>query len=195
MVAMLGIMTAAAGIPFFFESPSLYYKLGMDKVMLQTGKVAGLLAAVLMVFQVIFVSRLFTQLFPLKTLYAAHRLSGKIILALVLCHGFFIVGAENFVFFPLEKRYWPEFLGMGLLGLVAGIVLGSVRPSLLGVSQKSWSRIHRWTTPLALALVFVHVLFVSESFEFTIPRTGLGIAGGSVLGMFARIYYHRITGR
>lgn len=197
MAAALGIMAAGMSIPFLFESPSLYYKLGMDKAMLQTGKSAGLLAAVLILFQVVFVSRLFflTQAFSLKTLYVAHRFSGKMILALVLVHGFCILASENFVFFSLEKRYWPEFLGMGLLGMISGIVLGSIKPSLVGVSQKRWSCIHRWTTPLAVFLVFVHVRFVSESFDFTIPRIGLGIAACAALALFTRIYHKRITGR
>ncbi len=195
IAAGLLLTVMAASIPFFFESTSLYYKLGMDRSWLRTGKVMGLLAAMLMLFQVILVSRfsLLEKAFSLKHLYRAHQTSGKIIAVLVLFHPFFIVAAENFTFFPFEKRYWPEFVGVGLLVLILGIAVGSVWRRGLGFSQKNWQLQHRFGTVTALALVFVHIRFVSESFDSGIPRAGLTIACCAVLLLFSRIYYKRFS--
>ncbi len=68
-------------------------------------------------------------------------------------------------------------------------------PSGLKTKSNTWSRVHRWTPPLDVVLVFVPVTFVSDSFESGLPRRGLGIAGCAALGLFARIYYKRLTGK
>lgn len=188
------LIVAAATIPFLFESSSLYYKLGVDGIMLRSGKMLGLLAAMLILFQVIPVSRfvVLERIFSLKHLYSFHKTSGKIILGLGLLHLFFIVAAENFTFFPLEKRYWPELVGVVVLLLVVGVGGMSVWQSRLGLSWNSWQRLHRWMTPLIETLLLVHILFVSESFDSGIPRVALFSASGGAMLLFLRIYYRRI---
>jgi hypothetical protein len=79
LVKSVAVALALAGlgagicVPFFFESQSLYYKFGLDKALLQWGKAAGLAAAVLMVYQVVFISRFQV----LETHFTRKRLSGK----------------------------------------------------------------------------------------------------------------------
>jgi predicted ferric reductase len=190
-------MIMAASVPFLFESPSLYYKLGVDRVWLRTGKVIGLLGAMLIFFQVLFISRLslLENSFSRKKLYGIHRFNGKIILILVLLHPFFIVAAENFTLFSLEKRYWPEFVGVGLLALILIIVVASVWRVRLGVSHKAWRLQHQWGTMAVFVLLFTHILFVSESFDARIPLAGVTIAGIGVFLLFTRIYYKRFFKR
>ncbi|MBA3009345.1 MAG: ferric reductase-like transmembrane domain-containing protein [Proteobacteria bacterium] len=191
------LLVMAACIPFLFESPSLYYKLGMDKTWLRTGKVMGLLAAMLILFQGVLVSR-FSFLgrhFSLKRLFDTHGICGRVILVLVLLHPFFIIAAENFTVFSLEKRYWPEFVGVGLLILIIWIAGGAIWRIRLGISQNTWRLQHRWGSLATVALLFVHVPFVSESFDSRIPLAGLGMAGLGAVLLFARIYYKRFFGR
>ena len=104
-------------IPFLFESPSILYKFGIDKMFLRSGKVLGVTAAVLVFFQILLVSRLkiLDRIFSLNRIYTFHRINGITIAALALLHPILVVAAENFTFFPFEKRYWPVFLGVGVL--------------------------------------------------------------------------------
>ena len=48
---VLSLLIGAFSIPFVFESQSIRYKLGMDKTLLRTGKVLGMIAATLLLFQ------------------------------------------------------------------------------------------------------------------------------------------------
>ncbi|MFK5952454.1 MAG: hypothetical protein QM498_05290, partial [Desulfobacterium sp.] len=180
------LMAIVASIPFLFESPSLYYKMGMDKIFLRAGKVLGLIAALLIFSQVLHVSRIsfLEKLFSLKGLFRFHRISGKLIAVLVILHPLFIMAAENFTFFPFEKRYWPEFVGAGLLLLILGVVIISVWQSGLGLSRNTWQGLHRWLTPVIVFFLFVHILFVSESFNAGWPRAGLFLVGGGAVLLF-----------
>ncbi len=191
------LMAVAASIPFLFESPSLYYKMGMDKIFLRTGKVMGPIGALLMFSQALHISRFqfLENLFSLKGLYRFHRISGKLIAVLVILHPFFIMAAENFTFFPFEKRYWPEFVGMGLVLLILGVVIISVWQSGLGISRNTWQGLHRWLTPVIVLFLFVHILFVSESFSTGWPRAGLFLVGGGAVLLFLRIYHRRFFKR
>jgi predicted ferric reductase len=203
IVKALIICLAAAGVtvaaltPFYYESQSLYYKFGLDKVLLQWGKTAGMVALCLLGFQLVFVSRFFflEGLFSLKRLFSVHRTCGILISLLVVIHPLLILGADGFSFFPLERRYWPEFAGLFTMILILGIALVSVYRDKLKIGIKPWKRMHRLATPLAVGLAFAHAGFVSETFDFNIPRAGLALAAGSVLVLFARIYIKRVFRR
>ena len=47
------VLVGAMSVPFFFESPSMWYKFGFDKALLRTGKMLGLVVATLLFFQLI----------------------------------------------------------------------------------------------------------------------------------------------
>lgn len=190
-----GILTAgaAASVPWFFESPSLFYKLGTDRLLLQAGKASGLIAAVLIVFQVIPVARFrgLEQVFPLKTLHGFHRNSGKAIAVLAVIHPLLILASEDFVGFPFEKRYWPEYLGAGLLVWLLLVVCVSIWRKQLKLSATAWRSFHRWGTPLVVVMALVHVRYVSESFASGVPLIGLLTLGGLAAAVFIGIYIRR----
>ena len=191
---LLVLLAAAASIPFIFESQSLYYKFGTDKALLRAGKVFGLFALVLMLVQVFLISRFrfMEKSFGLKGLFSFHRNCGKLILALVLLHPLGILAAEQFTFFPLERRYWPEFVGVGVLFLVTAVVLIAIQPKKWGLSSNTSRFIHQIGTFLVVSLAFVHAFFVSESFELVIPKVGLSISALAVILLFLRIYFKRV---
>lgn len=195
-LALAGLGTGLC-VPFFFESQSLYYKFGLDKALLQWGKAAGLAAAVLMVYQIIFVSRfrVLETHFTRKRLWAAHKTCGKLIVLLVTLHPLLILGSDGFAFFPLEKRYWPEFTGIFLWMLILGIVGISVFQSRLPLSYRTWQVLHRVGVPAAVCLVFIHAGFVSESFVSGFPRAGLFLAAGMAGVLFIRMYAKRLLNK
>jgi predicted ferric reductase len=195
-LALAGLGTGLC-VPFFFESQSLYYKFGLDKALLQWGKAAGLAAAVLMVYQIIFVSRfrVLETHFTRKRLWAAHKTCGKLIALLVTLHPLLILGSDGFAFFPLEKRYWPEFTGIFLWMLILGIVGISVFQSRLPLSYRTWQALHRGGVPAAVCLVFIHAGFVSESFVSGFPRAGLFLTAGMAGVLFIRIYAKRLLNK
>ena len=194
ILLFIALAAAAAGVPFFFESQSLYYKFGVQKMLLRVGKLAGLMAMVLILCQVLLISRFrfMAQVFGLKQLLSFHRHSGRLIAGLILLHPLAIAASDGFAFFPLELRYWPEFLGIGLAFSIAAIVLIAVRPGMLGVNLKTARRIHAIATPLIVLGAVIHVFFVSESFEMAIPRGGLALLTGVVLLLFLRLYIRRM---
>lgn len=191
--ALLILLAAAACVPFYFESQSLYYKLGTDKTLLQAGKVFGLVAMILILTQVVLVSRfaILEKVFSLKSLFSFHRTGGKIITVLILLHPLCILAAESFILFPFEPRYWPEFLGIGLAVLILGIVLTSVGQKRLRLPVKTWQTIHRIGTLAIVILAFIHVFFVSESFDLAVPKAGIAMAAGFAALLFSRLYYKR----
>lgn len=62
-------------IPFLFESPSMFCKLGWDKTLLRAGKMVGLTAALFILLQLLLAARLkwLDCIFSLPTLYTVHR--------------------------------------------------------------------------------------------------------------------------
>jgi hypothetical protein len=101
-VLILGI---ACTIPYYFESPSMYYKTGIDKLLLRSGKILGISATILIFYQLVFISRFATleKVFKMKSLFRSHRTNGLIIMAAAVIHPILILGADHFVFFPFES--------------------------------------------------------------------------------------------
>lgn len=190
---LLLILAAVSCVPFYFESQSLYYKFGTDKTLLQAGKVFGLVAMVLILTQVVLASRftILEKVFSLKSLFSFHRTFGKIIAVLILLHPFCILAAEKFILFPFERRYWPEFLGIGLAVLILCTVLISIGQKWLNLPLKIWRSLHRIGTFGIVILAFIHVFFVSESFDLAVPKAGLAWAAGFAALLFSRLYYKR----
>ena len=72
LILLLGIVTT---VPFIYESQSLWYKFGMSKVILRTGKIAGLFATVFLLFQILLAIRLpvFDRILGLDRVFYIHR--------------------------------------------------------------------------------------------------------------------------
>ena len=115
---LLGIITllavaGAASIPFYFESSTILYKFGLDRYLLRTGQVVGVVAGLLLVLQIILSARLkcLDRVIGLNSVFKFHRLTGIIIAWLILAHPILIFIPEDRFTIPFEWRYWPEFIG------------------------------------------------------------------------------------
>ncbi len=192
LILFFVFLSAACSIPFYFESPSMYYKTGMDRFMLRSGKILGIITAVFMLTQPVLIGRFLflNQTFSVKKLFKFHRINGMMLLITALIHPILILGADHFVFFPVELRYWPEFMGVLLLFILIIFVAMSVWQKPLGLAYKTWRFYHKIIAPLILILMFIHVFNVSKSFESGAPFYFLGAAGIITLVLFLRKYLH-----
>ena len=178
---MLLLTAGALSIPFFFESPSMWYKIGIDKGLLRAGKMLGIFAGLLLLLQLPLAGRLklLDRLFSLPGLVRQHRYHAWIIALMTLLHPVCVSIPEDRLLIPLEMRYWPEWIGVVLLTLVLLQFVTSQWRSRLKIAFHTWMRFHRAAGLLAAVLLIVHVLFVSETFEAEgLPRTAAIIAAG-----------------
>ncbi len=169
-------------VPFIFESPSILYKFGVDKWLLRTGKLLGIGAALLLFFQLPLAGRLkfLDRIFFLPRLYRVHRLDAWVIGIMVLLHPVCILLPDDRIMIPLEARYWPEWVGAGLLVLVFFQVLLAAGRDRFSIPYHRWRSVHQGIGVAAATALGVHVLFVSETFEVTgIPRTAVFILAGA----------------
>jgi predicted ferric reductase len=100
-MVILGILLLIGGaltIPFKFESASMFYKFGLDKIVLRTAKMVGLTVAVLLLLQLPLAGRLkwLDRIFSLPGLYRMHRFNAYAIGVLVLIHPILIKTAQHF---------------------------------------------------------------------------------------------------
>jgi predicted ferric reductase len=185
---LIAVLGGACTIPFYFESASIYYKTGMDKFMLRTGKILGIVAALLMVFQLIFIGRFsaLDKIWGLKKLVHYHRINGVILLIVALIHPVLILGADHFVLFPVESKYWPEFVGVFLLVMLLLFVGVSHWQKPLGIPYKMWRGMHKRMAPVLFLLMFVHVFNVSRTFESGVPFYAAGAGAVFVVCLMIR---------
>lgn len=134
------LLAGAVSIPFIFESPSMWYKFSLAKTLLRTGKMLGLAAATLLFFQLLLAGRLkvVDRVFSLPNLVRSHGLNAIVILLLAVLHPILVLTSGKKLLIPLELRYWPEWLGVGLLTLI-----------VIQLSSSQWRRafrikFHRW---------------------------------------------------
>jgi predicted ferric reductase len=188
------IIAGAWTIPFLFESPSILYKFGIEKTFLRSGKVLGITAAALVFFQVLLVSRLkfLDRIFSLNRMVFFHRRNGLAIAFLAIVHPLLIIAAENFTLFPFEKRYWPEFLGVGVLIFIMVVVTTANWRLMFHFAYDQWLRFHRLITVAAIALMTLHILFVSETFTSGLPHTLVFVAAGVNLMLISRLWFRRL---
>lgn len=171
-----GLVFGASSLAFFFESPSINYKLGWDKVVLRCGKLVGLAAAMLLFLQLPIAGRIkfFDRVFSLPGLYRIHQCNSFIIGLLIVIHPALVTLSEDRLMIPFETRYWPEWMGAGLfLAVLSQIVLGRWRPVFFKKYQ-IWLLLHRSMGPAIFAFLIIHILYVSETFEYQgFPRNAV----------------------
>lgn len=184
------ILCAACTIPFYFESPSIYYKTGMDKLMLRSGKIFGIITVVFLLFQPVLIGRfsLLDRIFTIKKLFQFHKTNAMILLVTAIIHPILILGADHFVFFSFESKYWPEFIGVFLLILLLPFIVISFLQKKLGLNYKTWRMLHKIIAPFIFILMFIHVTNVSRSFESGWPFYLLSAAGLITIFLFIRKY-------
>jgi len=174
LVILLAMLLLAGGwsIPFQYESFSILYKFGKLKIYLRYGKVIGITIVLLLFFQVLLASRLkiLEQIFSVKTLFMLHRINGMVIACLITVHPVLIKASENFTPYTFVKKYYPEFVGMGLLFVLLSLSVTAIFRNFFKIPYKRWRLLHRLGATTALLLLPVHVLFVSDTFKSGVPR-------------------------
>ncbi|MGD9950408.1 MAG: ferric reductase-like transmembrane domain-containing protein [Desulfobulbus sp.] len=166
---------ATLSIPFIYPTETLWYKVGLDKIMLQAGQFAGLLTLILLVLQVLLALRpqFLERAFAGATLMRWHRANGVLIAASAISHVFLVLAPEGLANLPVGWRYWPEMLGaVTLCSLLITVALSRYRTPLK-LNYQRWRTVHRPLGYLIVLLLTFHVLFVSESFAAGLPRIGL----------------------
>ncbi|MFW6080295.1 MAG: ferric reductase-like transmembrane domain-containing protein [Desulfosalsimonas sp.] len=140
--------------------------------MLRSGKVAGIIAACLLMLQLVWSARIkwLDRIFALNNLYTIHAVSGIFIACVLVVHAVLILQSDDMLFIPLQLRYWPEFAGFFLLVVVFGMVAASRFRAVLHLPFNLWWVMHRLAAAVVPVLLFIHVLFVSETFESGLPR-------------------------
>jgi predicted ferric reductase len=179
------LLGGALAVPFYYETQTLWYKTGTDKVMLRSGQLAGLFALVVLIGQILLALRVhfIAHLFGGARLMRWHQLNGVLIFIVSCSHVLLVLAPEGFDNLPIGMKYWPEMMG-GLLWLFLLImVFTSLFRSWLHLEYARWRMLHRPLGYLSLVLVFCHVLFVSESFTRGLPRVVL-LTLGAGLAMF-----------
>lgn len=186
ITAALLLLAGALSIPFLFESPSIKYKFGFDKTLLRTGKLVGLGAATLLLFQLLLAARLkfFDRVFTLPRVWALHRMNGYLIALLALLHPVFVLWPEDFTLPPMELEYWPQAAGLLLLILICLQAGVSRWRQKLNIAFNRWRLYHRYAGGLIILLLVLHVLFVSETFAAGLPRYALLAATGLCVLIF-----------
>ena len=195
-IVVLALLLLACGwvVPFKYESFSILYKFGMEKAYLRSGKIVGITTALLIFYQMLLASQftIFEQVFSAKKLLFLHRLNGIAIAVLVIVHPLFIKASEHFTPYTFAKKYYPEFLGIGVLCVLLALSLAAVLRNLFKLPYKKWLFQHRFGATLVLLVLPAHVLFVSETFKQGIPRKSAVIILGLNLLLISRIWLHRI---
>jgi predicted ferric reductase len=187
IVAVLFCLTVVTGaaltIPFVYETQSLWYKFGTDKTLLRTGQMAGLVALIFLCLQILLAARLtvFDRLLGLDKVYVLHRYNGILVLFLALLHASLVLIPEGLRNLPFGKKYWPEMVGAGLLSVLLVLVGGALLREWGSVRYSEWRKLHRPLGYLAVVLVTLHVLYVSDSFRRTGPKYGLLLLVGFVV--------------
>jgi predicted ferric reductase len=187
-IVILGVLLLLGGawtIPFKFESSSIYYKFGLDRIVLRTAKIVGLTAAVLLLLQLVLAGRLrwVDRIYPLPFLYRIHRFNAFVIGALVAIHPILIQTAEHSWMIPLETRYWPEWVGAGLLtAILIHLGFGRWRRRFFKAYGK-WRWTHGTLAVTIYTALIVHILYVSESFGRANPPRKWVMVAALTLGL------------
>jgi len=188
------LVCGALTIAFVYESTTLWYKIGMDKTMLRTGQLFGLLAAVQLLFQIILAVRgkFLEELFGVATLMRWHRVNGIAISLFAMCHVALVTVPEGITNFPIGKKYWPEMVGVVLFFVILSMAVSSHFRQQLGLVYAHWRVVHRIFGHSALVLVTVHIFFVSDSFRESVPKTALA---GVVTAVIIFVLIVKLKGR
>ncbi len=196
LLVILAMLLLVAGwtIPFQFESSSILYKFGMQKVLLRSGKIVGITVALLLFYQILLASHLkfMERIFPQKNLLALHRFNGFLITLLVLVHPFLIKASENFTAYRFESKYYPEFVGIGLMLVILTVSMLAFFRERIDINYGKWLFLHRFGATIILLILPLHVLWVSETFKGGLPRSATLVIFGLNLLLLLRIWLRRL---
>ena len=196
IIVLLAFLLLAGGvsIPFQYESFSILYKFGIEKTFLRTGKMVGISLALLLFFQILLASRftLFERIFSVKATLQLHRINGTVITCLAILHPLLIKASENFTPYTFDKKYYPEFLGIGLFFGILFLTTTAIFRSSLKISYPWWISLHRLNATLVCIILPTHFFWVSETFKSGPPRTAAVTIFSLILLLIARIWLRRL---
>ena len=198
VIGAFGVLVLLAlAVPFVYETQTLWYKTGLNKIMLRAGQMAGLVALVLLFVQILLALRLhqLEAIFGASRLVRWHQVNGGLIALAALAHVLLILAPEGLTNLPLGKKYWPEMVGGGLLAVILLTVIWSKLRLRFKLDFKRWRTVHKPLGYLALFLVAIHVLFVSESFRQGVPRIGLLVLFLSLVALTIAVKWLRRRAR
>jgi predicted ferric reductase len=197
LIVLLALLLLVGGwtIPYTFESFSILYKFGIEKIYLRSGKVIGITIVVLVCYQVVLASRfsIVEQVFSPGRLLAMHRSNGMLIACLVCLHPLLIKASENFTPYTIEKKYYPEFLGMGLFVIILVLSATAIFRRLLKMPYPAWLLLHRLGATLTIVILPAHVLWVSETFKSGLPRSAALVMCTLAFLLILRIWLQRLS--
>ena len=176
-------LSGALAVPFYFETMTLWYKVGADKTFLRTGQLAGMAALVMVMLQIILATPGLTleKIFKRATLMRCHRINGLVILLLAAAHVTLVLLPEGLANLPIGKKFWPEMLGFLVLTAIFSTVISTYLRKPLQTRFERWRFTHRLLGYSVLLLLPIHVVFVSESFEQSLLRTTLVFLFGALV--------------
>lgn len=174
--AVIAAATVMA-VPGYYGTTTLWYKTGFDKTMLLAGQYCGLTTLILIYLQVVIALRgsVLGRIFGETNLIRCHRISGVIIVVAAISHVLLVLVPEGISNLPVGWKFWPEMIGAALLLIIVILTLTSQLRHRLNMSYNTWRIIHKPAGYIALLLVTIHALFVSESFEHTGPRISITV--------------------
>lgn len=192
-LAML-LLVAGGTIPFQFESSSILYKFGIQKIWLRSGKVVGISLALLVFYQIMLASRLvfMERIVSKKRLLALHRFNGFLITLLVMVHPGLVKASENFTAYVFESKYYPEFVGIGLMLIVLTVSMQAFFRERFSFDYGRWLFLHRFGATMILLILPLHVLWVSETFKGGLPHNAALMVFGLDFLFICRIWLRRI---
>lgn len=166
------VASTVLAIPGYYETMTLWYKTGVDRTMLLAGQYVGLAALILIYLQVVMGvhGSVMGRIFGHANAVRFHRINGAVIAGAATAHVLLVLIPEGLSNLPLGKKFWPEMIGAALFLMIILQSFTSLFRTTLQLPFRIWSRFHKPAGYLAVVLVTVHVLFVSDSFEHPIPR-------------------------
>lgn len=182
-------------IPFQFESFSILYKFGTEKTFLRSGKLVGITIALLIFFQMVLASRLIylEQIYSPKRVISLHRFNGMAVSILSILHPLLIKASEKFTPYTFEQKYFPEFVGIGMLLVIVALFFTAVFRVFLRISYTKWLLLHRLSATAVLLILPIHILYVSETFKSGVPRNAALILFSLNLVMLLRVWLRRLS--
>ncbi len=153
--------------------------------LLTVGKIAGLLATMLLIVQVGLSSRFvwLDRAFGLDRLLRLHRLLGVVVVSLACLHPLCIYSLEAYKLGPLRWSLWPQMLGAASLVLLCAIACTSLWRAFLGLSFEAWRRIHQLTF-LAAIIALIHGISIGSDFRVAWLKVLWLLVAGGCLALF-----------
>lgn len=164
---LLLIFASITCVPFVFQTTTLWYKFGSDRVMLYAGQLFGLYAVFLLFLQLVLIAKLsfLTKPFGQGNLNKLHQVNGKLIVVLALLHILFIQLPEGLANIPIGAKFWPEMVG-GLLFIILLFLRLSVWVrTKTKIKYAIWKGLHGTLGVLAFVVSVTHVVNVSDAFD------------------------------